>query len=582
MTKPFLKSQLFFKITLVGLAFSLMSCMVSPSPKGITISSFDYGNDFHTLYISKTTSLNPLSTPPTMDSCTIDPVLPAGLVLNSNCSISGSPTELADLKDYLVTLVSGSQTFLSTVWIEIRNSTPFVDFSYAQNLYSFAGPGFIAPIQAQFSGGLPDACYTVPILPPTLKIQKNCSVTGFVLQPLVTTTYTVHAVSMDQNVTSTLTLGVVNSQVLTSLEYYFDARVPRYTGVQAAGCSLQNNLWQDLGPAGVNQRISVCKNTTGWLGSGTPEDPHRWRSDGENFKFKTAGAGMMQGDFTYLIWVRSLSDEVTFLRAGTNGGLSNLVIKSTALNLQDTNTNTLSSGLFMLNNYKQVNISPWIFQKNEWHQLAFVNDTALNKIRVYLDGALVKEFSFYSSPSYYILSHDLTSCFGCQWTYALGGTTGISEYAQVKMISRILTEAEILNECQAYSGFLKDADCRTGLRSSVLNDFNMTTDQCIARSFSLVDLKNQALAPAVDVNYSVVNNTDVSVYLDNSCTVPVNAFTYAGTMTSLPLYFKSPTAGTKKISLAPMAASGPAIVPVKDFSINTTNPPATFQVKYEG
>gem|GEM_PF-880654 len=147
-----------------------------------------------------------------VSSCSVNPSLPAGLVLNTtNCSITGTPTLTTSATAYTITATNqyGSGNVTVTIATTLIAPTAF-SFPYtpgATTVYTIGTPVNVSPAIT----GVITNCVASPTLPAGLALNTtNCSITGNPTTVSGATNYTITASNANGNVSTTVKLQVDN------------------------------------------------------------------------------------------------------------------------------------------------------------------------------------------------------------------------------------------------------------------------------------------------------------------------------------------------------------------------------------
>jgi hypothetical protein len=201
-------------------------------------SELSYSNSY--IVLTKDIQSSPIT--PTfvgsISSCKVSPDLPNGLILsNSDCSISGTPTQSKESTLYKITASNVSGEISTSIYLTVNNLPPSnlrfnsPQYTLTQNSYVYRAPSYDGTITS---------CNISPMLPAGLQIGATCIIYGTPTESMVAKNYTITA-SNGFGFTSTELLLTVNSAPPRSLSYSdapytfsenvsVGSRVPTYSG----------------------------------------------------------------------------------------------------------------------------------------------------------------------------------------------------------------------------------------------------------------------------------------------------------------------------------------------------------------
>ena len=198
---------------------------ITVNPQAPTGLAYDVSNPVY-LVGDLITPNAPTSTGGPVDSYSVTPTLPAGLLLNPTTGvITGTPTTVtaADLYTVTATNVSGTDTAILTITV---NPQGLGVLTYSAPSPTYLLGDLITPNVPTFTGGTPDSYTVLPLLPSGLTLDGTTGViTG---APLALQSATIHTITA-MNVTGSASAAVtitVNPQAPTGLSY--DDLTPTY------------------------------------------------------------------------------------------------------------------------------------------------------------------------------------------------------------------------------------------------------------------------------------------------------------------------------------------------------------------
>lgn len=181
-------------------------------------------------------------------SCSTDVAFPAGVVLNSDCSISGTPTALAASHTYNITGTNSGGSFVTTYSFSVIEPIPNISYSPSTRTITI---NQAATINVTNTGGTPSSCTPSIALPTGLSMSATCNITG---TPTVLTagwSATVTATNSTGSGTTALTINVVDvppTIAYSGSPYSFGAgfaissKTPTNSGGAITGCSSSPTL----------------------------------------------------------------------------------------------------------------------------------------------------------------------------------------------------------------------------------------------------------------------------------------------------------------------------------------------------
>ena len=218
-------------------------------------------------------TITPNSLGGTIQTCSINPSLPAGITLNpSNCSISGTPTVQKSSMLYSITAGNGNGNSTTIIGITVNAGLQKPNISYIGAYTLTAGLAPQNPILPNNLGGAISGCSVTPELPVGLSFNSsNCSITGTPMAVTAISGYTVTALNQAGSSPSTvLILSILSNIPKPSISFSGSPFVltqnaplttsnPINTGGSTTSCVITPTL-----PSGMSF------NTTNCAISGTP------------------------------------------------------------------------------------------------------------------------------------------------------------------------------------------------------------------------------------------------------------------------------------------------------------------------
>ncbi len=140
-------------------------------------------------------------------NCSIAPVLPSGLSIDpQTCVISGTPTSMFPLTEFLVTVTNSQGETSAAVSLEVTPSVP--SLSYSNVIGNVGVEMTIIPV-LNSNGATITSCMASPALPAELTLNNTtCSINGTPLARLASTLYTVTVSNSRGSTSSSFNLEV--------------------------------------------------------------------------------------------------------------------------------------------------------------------------------------------------------------------------------------------------------------------------------------------------------------------------------------------------------------------------------------
>lgn len=194
------------------------------------------------------TTVTPTNTGGAITSCSSDVAFPAGVTLNSNCSISGTPTALSGSQAYNITGTNTGGTFTTAYSFSVLERLPNISYSPSTRTITV---NQAATINVTNTGGTIASCSPSTALPTGLSLSSTCNITG---TPTVLTsgwTGTITATNATGSSGTSLTINVVDvppnisysgSPYTFGAGFAITAKTPTNTGGAITSCSSSPTL----------------------------------------------------------------------------------------------------------------------------------------------------------------------------------------------------------------------------------------------------------------------------------------------------------------------------------------------------
>ncbi len=194
----------------------------------------------------------------TITGCSSNPALPTGLSINNGtCAITGTPTAITGIANYVVTASNTGGSATAVVNITVNDGAPVIDYLPTSYNFVYNNGSAIAALTPNNSGGTITSCTSTPALPTGLSLnQGNCSMTGTPTVVRSATAYTITATNSGGSVSDVITItvdDVVPAITYAAAPYTFTKdsaiadKTPANTGGTIVSCSVSPGL-----PAGLS------------------------------------------------------------------------------------------------------------------------------------------------------------------------------------------------------------------------------------------------------------------------------------------------------------------------------------------
>jgi len=159
----------------------------------------------------------------TITSCTADPALPVGLVLDqTTCILSGVPTVLQPASGFNVTATNKVGSVTTTISIEVNQNPPSA-LSYAGTPFTLSQGNAVGALAATFTGSA-TGCSSIPALPLGLTINNlTCEITGVPTTVQASSAYTITVTNAFGSANTVINIGVNPETVAPSTPTAFNA-----------------------------------------------------------------------------------------------------------------------------------------------------------------------------------------------------------------------------------------------------------------------------------------------------------------------------------------------------------------------
>ena len=195
-----------------------------------------------------------------LESCSVNPPLPAGISLGKSCEIVGTPTEVKPPINYQIAGYSEGLRSSFSVSIAVTSQAPS-GLTYSGGPYVYTVGVSISPLVPTVSGTITN-CSSSPSLPSGLSLDSDCKITGAPTYIQAFTSYTITA-SNPYGSTSTTIYITVNANPPSGLSYPNSSYIfteglpitpiiPTYTG-SLTGCAVVPSL-----PSGIVLTLPHC------------------------------------------------------------------------------------------------------------------------------------------------------------------------------------------------------------------------------------------------------------------------------------------------------------------------------------
>jgi hypothetical protein len=158
---------------------------------------------------------NPTNSGGLATSCSTSPALPSGLTLNSNCSISGTPTAIQSATNYTLTGTNTGGSGSTLISIRVNDVVPAI--SYSGSPFTFSKNVAISAVSVMNSGGTILSCTSSPSLPAGLSLSATCGISGTPTSAQAAANYSISATNTGG--TGMVTISIAVNDSLPALSY---------------------------------------------------------------------------------------------------------------------------------------------------------------------------------------------------------------------------------------------------------------------------------------------------------------------------------------------------------------------------
>lgn len=495
-----------------------------------------------------------------IQSCDIQPLLPEGLTLTPQCSISGKALAASSNMTYTITGRTKNYILQANIQIEIKvNGTiPLFDKSFL----FFVGNDVTESLSSVGSGQA-SQCKITPNLPIGLYLDDQCQVSGMPMMGFDERIFELKYLYTGKLKVEKLQLKVIdpkNSNIL----FLADARQALGNGPLVNQCQSGNyTKISDL--SGKNPFLKLNTYNTdnfcaSWTSpSGTASDPYTF------YSFPESTTSIVMPNPIDYNFSKESSTIISFFKIlDTRNFNINMEFKSASTDCQNASFLIYVEKAIYAGDQDQI-----IFRKRKctglsedlstiaayttdgWHQFALVTNAAENKTEYYMDGKLIGTTEFMTMEASLT-----TSKFTAGTTSAALGYTAVYKGK--------MSAADIFQQCQYFQKTYAGLFCQDTFYSLNLNfyDFRTTyTNECQPVRWALVNDRGMLAtgfptgSSQLDQNGNLVfkfNSTAGTIHSQSNCDGPsqlTDIIVPNGSPVQGTLYYKS-TLNTKERAVA--------------------------------
>tara|TARA_B110001454_G_scaffold219185_2_gene251007 strand:- start:31619 stop:33541 length:1923 start_codon:yes stop_codon:yes gene_type:complete len=484
-----------------------------------------------------------------IESCDIQPTLPDGLNLNSDCSISGKATQARSQASYVITGRTKKYVLQANLLLEITLNG--IAPKYDRATMFFIGSPVDEVIVQKNESDL-SQCKISPKLPAGLNLSDSCRMSGVAVTGFDERIFEVKYVYAGKNQVEKLQVKVIDPK-RDSVLMMVDARKALGNGPLTDPC--QNdliNLLSDLSEKNsfLKYTISDSQNACATWSSpaGTINDPYRLYGFGSTTATlsmpNSISLNFSQDPYSIISFFR-ISDTSFFnIEYGFNSAvpscLNGKLRIETERSVVDGVPDKFKIKKSLCNNSYETVSFPGSFNTDGWHQMAQVVVPAENKTDIYLDGQFLN-----STTTIPVYSNILSSRFSIR--LSAGELGSISIYRSKFLAS------EIFQQCEYFKNVYSDLNCSDTHYNLRINKFDIATvnqDHCLPVRWNIEDNKGSVVtifpSDSKQLNgqgqlFFNFASTIGSFYSDPSCTLgsALTGMQVATPDTQGTVYFKS-------------------------------------------
>ncbi|NDD92456.1 hypothetical protein EBZ37_10265, partial [bacterium] len=224
---------------------------------------FSFSSGFLSVANRGTANFSTIHTGGASVTCSSQPSLPPGLSLNSDCSITGSPTAASSAAQYTFTSTNSGGSFTRTVQLQVTEIAPSI--SYSPSTIQATLGTVLATVSPSNAGGAIRSCTISPALPGNLVLDQYCKISGTPIVQSTQTSYTITASNSVGSHSATILLSVVDrtpefyypgSDRALTINQTISTWIPISTGGTITACSVDSPLPTGLSLSPVDCSIS--------------------------------------------------------------------------------------------------------------------------------------------------------------------------------------------------------------------------------------------------------------------------------------------------------------------------------------